>query len=125
MIESEASFQTAVIGLAQALGWRVAHFRTSLNQRGAYQTAVAGDGKGFPDLVLVRDRVVFAELKTDIGSMSPDQKLWGAALQAAGVEWHLWRPRQWHEIEAALAKRTRGVVVSTSPSEHDREGGAD
>lgn len=122
MIESEASFQTAVIGLAQALGWRVAHFRTSLNQRGAFQTAVAGDGKGFPDLVLVRDRVIFAELKTDIGSMAPDQKLWGAALQAAGVEWHLWRPRQWREIEATLAKRVPLVVSSARPTT-DREGG--
>lgn len=51
---SEAAFTRLVLDLAKLKGWRTAHFRTAQNGRGQYRTPVAGDGKGFPDLVLVR-----------------------------------------------------------------------
>ena len=99
---TEAVFQRQVLQLARMTGWRSAHFRTSLNARGEYQTAVAGDGTGFPDLVLIRERVLFVELKTDAGAMSPEQRAWRDALRGAGADWRLWKPRDWPEIEATL-----------------------
>ena len=102
MSELERDFQRLVIDYAHLNRWRVAHFRASLNQRGKWQTAVAGDAKGFPDLVLVRDRVIFSELKTDRGVISDAQKQWRDWLKAAGAEHHVWRPRDWSDIERIL-----------------------
>lgn len=66
---TERDLQNAVIQCAQLLGWRVAHFRPARVMRGGreiYETPIAADGKGFPDLVLVNRRhrrLMFVELK--------------------------------------------------------------
>lgn len=99
---SEAAFQAQVIHLAKLRGWRVAHFRPAQNSRGEWRTAVAGDGAGFPDLVLTRDRVIFAELKSETGRTSYAQDAWLSALQAAGAETYIWRPRHWADVERIL-----------------------
>ena len=67
-------------------GWRCAHFRPARTVHG-WRTAVQGDGKGFPDWVLVHDRggVVFVELKTSRGKLTPAQEAWGEALIRAGA----------------------------------------
>ena len=100
---TEAQFQRQVLALAKLTSWRVAHFRTAMNARGQYMTPVAGDGKGFPDLVLVKGgRVLYRELKRDGGYLEPEQKAWRDALLAAGADWALWRPRDWPLVEATL-----------------------
>ena len=100
---TEAAFQRQVIQLAQLLGYRCAHFRTSLNARGKYQTAVGADGAGYPDLTLVgRGRVLWCELKSDRGHTSPAQDDWHAVLRANGAEVYVWRPRQWDELKGIL-----------------------
>jgi hypothetical protein len=93
---SEAELQDAVIDLAHLFKWTVAHFRSVPVKHGdrvTYQTPVQADGAGFPDLVLVRDRVIFAELKSDTGRTSTAQQDWLFALSHAGAECHLWYPR--------------------------------
>ena len=104
MLESE--YQAQIIELAQFRGWLVAHFRTSRTQRADgsvfYQTAIAADGKGFPDLVLVRERVIFAEIKTDKGRLSDEQKAWRDALLASGAEWYCWKPRDFDNVMEVL-----------------------
>ena len=100
---TESAFQRQVLALAKMLGWRTAHFRPAMNQRGDWRTPVAGDGKGWPDLVLVKgERVLFRELKTDRGVLSPEQREWRDALQAAGADYAVWRPKDWPIIEATL-----------------------
>lgn len=48
---------------------------------------------GFPDLVVVGPGgVLFRELKTQKGRLTPAQVMWGDALRAAGVNWGVWRP---------------------------------
>lgn len=106
---TEATFQRQVLQLARLCGWRTAHFRPSLNKRGEWQTAVAGDGKGFFDLVLVRETVLFVELKTDTGRLTPDQEAWRQAAQAAGATHHVWRPRDWPAIERTLQRRSEAA----------------
>lgn len=61
---------------------------------------MSGDGKGFPDLVLVRPpRVIFAELKSEKGSLALEQEDWFTQLCACdGVETYLWRPRDLDDI---------------------------
>lgn len=94
----EKQFQKIVIDAAHLYGWKVAHFRPARTAKG-WRTPVAADGQGFPDLVLVKSfRLIFAELKTDTGRLSPHQRDWIDKLPGAVV----WRPRDWDEIKRTL-----------------------
>ena len=81
---SEQELLEAVIELAHLYRWRVAHFRPARTEHG-WRTPVAADGAGFPDLVLVRDRVLFVELKSARGRLSVEQQDWLSALGHAGA----------------------------------------
>jgi hypothetical protein len=102
---TEAQLQDAVIACARYLGWKVAHFRTAQTGRG-WRTAVAGDGKGYPDLTLAhRDHgLLFVELKAERGVMSPEQDEWLEVLRAAGAAVAVFKPRDWLSgtVEAVL-----------------------
>jgi hypothetical protein len=91
--QSEAGFQRAVVQYARLMGWRVYHTHDS--RRSA---------AGFPDLVFVRERVVYAELKVPPNKATAEQDAWLEALRAAGEEAHLWYPESWPEIEEALGR---------------------
>jgi hypothetical protein len=108
---SEAELQKAVIELARRLGWRTAHFRTSRTQSGGWATAVQGDGKGFPDLVLARNGyVLFVELKADKGRLSMDQLAWLSALTPERML--VWRPKDWRDGTIELELRQRRDVAA-------------
>ena len=64
--ETEDGFLGWIIDQAQWSGWTVAHFPPARTEQG-WRTAVAADGAGFPDLTLVRDRIIFAEVKSAAG----------------------------------------------------------
>lgn len=121
MLEDE--LLATVLGIAKAYGWRSAHFRPARTAHG-FRTAVQGDGKGFPDLVLAHGpagRLVFAELKAQRGRHTPEQGAWLGTLDmivdgidgivGTGIgpdenpfEVHTWRPRDLLDgtIERAL-----------------------
>lgn len=105
--ETEADFQLRVMALARQCGWHVVHIRKVRVQRANgsvyYATPYSGDGEGFFDLHLYRDRHIVAELKTDTGRLSLEQKLWQQWYQKAGVVAVVWRPRDWVEIVQTLA----------------------
>lgn len=100
----EERFQKEVMRLAKLNGWRSAHFRKSMTKRGNWVTAVAGDGKGFPDLVLVRERVIVVELKATT-KPTDDQLLWHEAFRAAGIDVYVWYPSDIDEVIAVLSTR--------------------
>ncbi len=85
---TERELQDWIAATARLLGWRIFHARVARTAQG-WRTAVSYDGAGFPDLCLVRDRVVFAEIKVDRGRMSAEQELWLEALVEAGAEAYL------------------------------------
>lgn len=89
---TEKGFQRVVIEYARLRGWNIYHTHDSRRSPA-----------GFPDLVLVRERVVFAELKSERGRLTVEQRAWLAALRTAGVEVFCWRPSQWDEIERTLS----------------------
>jgi hypothetical protein len=64
-----------------------------------WRTPVGADGKGFPDLTLVRERLVFAELKIAPGKPNVDQQRWLDKLAAAGCEAYCWTDRKLEAIE--------------------------
>lgn len=100
---TEGQLQGAVIDAAHILRWKVAHFRPARTKHG-WQTAVGADGKGFPDLSLFRERIVFAELKVEYRKLSAEQEYWRDWIIEAGGEWYQWREKDWlsGEIEKIL-----------------------
>ena len=72
---TEDELLTAVTEAATYLGWRWMHIRrTDLGLQMGHI--------GFPDLVLAKNgRVLFVELKTEIGALSPSQREWIAAIE--------------------------------------------
>jgi len=111
---SEDDLLVAVLDLAKTLGVRSAHFRPAQTQTGRWVTAVQGDGKGFPDLVLVASGgVLFRELKSAKGSLSAEQRAWLDALAGAGADAAVWRPadlrsgRVLAELRAAQRRSVR------------------
>lgn len=103
--QDEYEFTKQVLKLAKLYGWRTAHFRPGMMTNGRWITAVSGDGKGFPDLVLVRaERIIFAELKTDDGEMSVEQIDWMVDLYHTRVEVMLWTPSRMKHIQSELER---------------------
>ena len=74
---TEAEFATQVEEALDTFGWRWTHFRPARTANG-YRTPISGH-KGFPDYVAVhkdKQRLLFVELKSDKGTLSPEQKDW-------------------------------------------------
>lgn len=82
------------VGAARQLGWLCFHTLRS-----------KGSEPGFPDWTIVRDRVIFAELKTEKGTLSEPQTFWLRALLRAGAEAYVVRPRYLDAFAWVLAKR--------------------
>ena len=55
-----------------------------------------GTTPGVPDDILIGAHgILWRELKTMAGKVSPAQRAMGEALLAAGQDWALWRPDDW------------------------------
>ncbi len=102
----ESYFQSQVIMLARLHGWLVMHTRAVEIRPGVWKTPIQGHA-GFPDLVLAHQTrgVIFAELKSDMGRLSDKQELWCQTLCDAGMEHHVWRPKDIDYISKRLARR--------------------
>ena len=99
---NEADFATQVYDLLSRFGWHWCHFRPGRTLHG-WHTALTGD-PGFPDVIAIRYeetldilvapkyRLVFIELKSDLGKVTEAQEEWLVLLKAAGAEVYLWRP---------------------------------
>jgi hypothetical protein len=101
---SEEEFQRAVMAYARAHGWAVWHFHDSRRQAGK-RFVGDRDAAGFPDLVLARERIVYAELKGAAGRLTARQEHALTLLAVAGGEVYVWRPADWPEIERILGGR--------------------
>ena len=105
-VQSEDSFEVAVIRLARLYGWCGYHVRYSVaSTRGIHLARRDGhmDGYGWPDWCFVRDRILYRELKTNRGRLTPDQKRWAHVLANGGADVRVWRPRDLEEIVAELS----------------------
>lgn len=91
-VATEKQFQALVLDIARALQWRAYHTFDSRRSAG-----------GWPDLVLVRERVIFAELKREGESPRPDQVEWLNALASAGAEVYVWTLADFDEIASILS----------------------
>ena len=100
---TERQWQDQILEAADKLGWYRHHDHDSRKQDWRADS-------GFPDLVLAKDgRIIFAELKTAKGRITPEQQAWLAHLggnnpigPSEGVEIYVWRPDDWPEVERVL-----------------------
>jgi hypothetical protein len=80
-----------VVKLAEGNAWWTWHDRS----RGKNK-------RGWPDLVCIRERVVYAELKKVGECMRPEQQEVYSMLVDAGQEVYLWTILDWSEIQTVL-----------------------
>lgn len=102
----EADFQTQVLDLARATGWKVNHTRKSIGKGNKWVTATSI--RGWPDLFFYsprRQQHFFVELKKQDGRVSDEQTEVLFDLNAAGVEAFVWRPSDWPELQERLTRR--------------------
>ena len=90
---TENQFQAAIIELATLQGWLVYHTYDSRRST-----------PGFPDLCMVRDRVLFRELKVGNAEPSDAQDEWINRLDECGADVDVWTPQDWDAIEATLRR---------------------
>ena len=88
---TEKRFTTRVVTFLRSRGWHV--------QRNGWIGTGNQFLKGFPDLVCVREVVLFVELKRADGTLRPPQQEWRDWVRAAGGNWELWRPQDWADIK--------------------------
>jgi hypothetical protein len=111
---SEDDLLRTVLDMARLFGLRTAHFRPAQSKSGNWITAVAGDGKGYPDLTIVgHGGVMFRELKSDRGTLSPDQRVWLVALEQARADVGVWRPV---DLRSGRIERELRALRSANPS---------
>lgn len=96
---TEKQFERQVKELAKMFGWLYYHTWRSIHSPA-----------GFPDCVMVRgSRLIFAELKSEKGKVSPAQEEWLDALIGVAkqtnfqeIQVYQWRPHMFDEIAEIL-----------------------
>lgn len=98
-VMTEKDWQKQVVDLAKVLGWRCYHpFLSKWSE------------KGWPDLALIRERVVYVELKRAGGKLSEHQSDWLDALRAAGAEVYVWYPCDFDRAAQVLQEKRPALV---------------
>jgi len=110
--ESESHFMNRIRRRAKLLGWEDFHQQDSMGTRA-----------GLPDLILVRPpRVIFAELKSEHGRLTPAQRHTLAKLMGCpGVETYIWRPQDMQDIWTILSTG-KGKLVAVTGGYQDATG---
>lgn len=90
---TEKRFGGQLEQLCKLFGWKYYHTHNS-----------RFSAPGYPDYTLVRERVVFAELKRQAkaSKLTAKQIEWRDALLEAKQEWYLWRPSDMDDIAEIL-----------------------
>lgn len=112
---TENQLLEAVLSLAKLYNWRTLHIRPARTEKG-WRSPVQGDGKGFPDLLLLKDnRMLVVELKAARGKLTKDQDEWLEAFYWADAEIDTWRPADW------TSGKILATLKSASPASLDQE----
>lgn len=102
---TEAQFQADILDAVRKFGLHAYHTHDSRRSQ-----------KGFPDLVIVgATDVLFRELKTMTGTVTPEQKYWLTMLRLAGADARVWRPDEWPDV-ITRELRALGRLSAPPPS---------
>lgn len=103
MLEQE--FQHIIIKLAEQQGWLVYHVA---NVRGQLR---AKSSVGFPDLILVKHKLVAWECKRKGKKASPQQDVWLEALSNIGIESRVITEDDFDYVTRVLSGDDLGVIA--------------
>lgn len=111
----EAPFQRQVTNMVRQMGDLVFHDPDARTCPHCHQMVTDKRVRGFPDLFIARwpkigrraPWLILAELKTERGQLSPEQKAWGVVLSliarvCPGFHYAVWRPSDLPKIIALL-----------------------
>lgn len=101
----EADFATQLVDLANRCGWKHCHVRRTIGKGRRWTTGTSV--KGWPDYYLWHPQAqdsLFVELKANDGHLSPDQVEVIASLRKAGLEVHVWAPRDAEAMDERLTR---------------------
>jgi len=88
----------AAVALAHTKGYIVAHFRAAPSRSG-FVTPYSYDSKGYPDLTLIGPKMIAVEVKGDGDNLRPEQEMWLAAFERAGIETFVLTSKAWRDGE--------------------------
>ncbi len=114
---TEAEWLRSVGDALDLTGWAWIHPRPARRADGKWTTPTQGNSaKGFPDIVANRPpRVLWLELKTERGRVSPEQKDWLERLRASGQEVHVLRlPRDWNFFIELTARDPEQLTLTSN-----------
>lgn len=104
----EDDLKRAVIELCRHLGLLVHHCRPARLANGKWRTPIEGNS-GFPDLVITGPGgVLFRELKAEHAYPTKEQRRWLNALEDAGANVWVWKPR---DLRGGVIERELRVCV--------------
>ncbi len=115
---SEADFQNQILYLAKVLGWDWYHTYDSRKSV-----------KGFPDLVLVREVILYLELKKEGEKLTSEQRHWATIIPAAGGNYMAAWPSHFSDIAELLGDPVKKIAswdadaTSATMATEDQEGG--
>lgn len=106
VVLSEEGWQGVVVDLAHSTGWLANHTRRTVGRGGKWTTSTSV--VGWPDLTLAHPAaglIVFAELKTDRGAISPFQRTVLRQLDRCAPTF-IWRPADFDDHVRPILTRT-------------------
>ena len=84
---TEKELQANIVRLATFRGWY--HYHTYSSKKSV---------RGWPDLVLCKPpKLLFVELKSARGRLTPDQEHWLNLLNQTGAFTYIWKPKHWND----------------------------
>jgi len=131
---TERELRDAIIGAARAAGWAV-HYTPKVpvkfpGQPVRWTTPIGGDGKGWLDLTMLRERILPVEIKArsqDAGyHVTAEQQQWIDRWAVVGVRAFIWTPRDWQDgtIDRELTRHDRQhrIVSLDRREQYEAEG---
>ena len=80
-----------------------------------------GSEPGWPDWVIIGNRILYRELKRESGTLTPEQRAVGDRITRAGGNWAVWRPRDL--LSGLIARQLSDIAAiqqSLFPATPDR-----
>ena len=98
---TEAKLQSRVLYRAKKYGWRIAHAQRGIvgETEDGHPIIRTSMAPGWPDIVCAKagNRLIFMELKAQLGELDPDQLVWATLLNSCGARAIIVRPSDLRE----------------------------